>query len=29
MVIQKVVDAARQEGVVRVDVEFFERAATF
>ncbi len=29
MVIQKVVDAARRDGVVRVDVPFFERAATF
>jgi hypothetical protein len=29
MVIQKVADAARQEGVARVDVAFFERAATF
>jgi hypothetical protein len=29
MVIQKVADAARQEGVGRVDVAFFEKAATF
>ena len=29
MVIQKVADAVRQEGVARVDVAFFEKAATF
>jgi hypothetical protein len=29
MVIQKVADAARQDGVARVDVAFFEKAATF
>jgi hypothetical protein len=29
MVIQKVADAARQDGVGRVDVAFFEKAATF
>jgi hypothetical protein len=29
MVIQKVVDAARRDGVSRVDVPFFEQAATF
>jgi hypothetical protein len=29
MVIQKVADAARRDGVGRVDVAFFERAATF
>ena len=29
MVIQKVVDAARRDGVFRVDVPFFEQAATF
>jgi hypothetical protein len=29
MVIQKVVDAARRDGVARVDVSFFEQAATF
>lgn len=29
MVVQKVADAARQEGVARVDVRFFEKAATF
>lgn len=29
MVIQKVADAVRQEGVTRVDVAFFEKAATF
>jgi hypothetical protein len=29
MVIQKVADAARQQGVGRVDVAFFEKAATF
>jgi hypothetical protein len=29
MVIQKVADAARRDGVERVDVPFFERAATF
>ena len=29
MVIQKVVDAARRDGVLRVDVPFFEHAATF
>jgi hypothetical protein len=29
MVIQKVVDAARRDGVSRVDVSFFEQAATF
>jgi hypothetical protein len=29
MVIQKVVDAARRDGVLRVDVPFFEQAATF
>ncbi len=29
MVIQKVADAARQDGVGRVDVSFFEKAATF
>jgi len=29
MVIQKVADAARREGVSRVDVPFFEQAATF
>jgi hypothetical protein len=29
MVIQKVVDAARRDGVSRVDVPFFEHAATF
>ena len=29
MVIQKVADAVRQEGVGRVDVAFFEKAATF
>jgi hypothetical protein len=29
MVIQKVADAARQDNVARVDVPFFEKAATF
>jgi hypothetical protein len=29
MVIQKVVDAARRDGMSRVDVRFFEQAATF
>jgi hypothetical protein len=29
MVIQKVADAARRDGVGRVDVAFFEKAATF
>jgi hypothetical protein len=29
MVIQKVADAARRDGVSRVDVPFFEQAATF
>jgi hypothetical protein len=29
LVIQKVVDAARRDGVSRVDVPFFEQAATF
>jgi hypothetical protein len=29
MVIQKVADAARRDGMVRVDVPFFEKAATF
>ena len=29
MVVQKVADQARQEGTVRVDVTFFEQAATF
>jgi hypothetical protein len=29
MVVQKVVDAARRDGVSRVDVPFFEQAATF
>jgi hypothetical protein len=29
MVIQKVADAAQRDGVSRVDVPFFERAATF
>jgi hypothetical protein len=29
MVIQKVIDAARRDGVSRVDVPFFEHAATF
>jgi hypothetical protein len=29
MVIQKVADAARRDGAARVDVSFFERAATF
>lgn len=29
MVIQKVVEAARRDGVSRVDVPFFEQAATF
>jgi hypothetical protein len=29
MVIQKVADAARHDGVARVDVPFFEKAATF
>jgi hypothetical protein len=29
MVIQKVADAARRDGVTRVDVPFFEKAATF
>jgi hypothetical protein len=29
MVIQKVADAARQDHISRVDVLFFEKAATF
>jgi hypothetical protein len=29
MVVQKVADAARHDGVARVDVPFFEKAATF
>jgi hypothetical protein len=29
MVVQKVADAARREGATRVDVPFFEQAATF
>jgi hypothetical protein len=29
MVIQKVADAARQEGIARIDVTFFEKVATF
>ncbi|GIX48100.1 MAG: hypothetical protein KatS3mg131_2311 [Candidatus Tectimicrobiota bacterium] len=29
MVVQKVAQQAQQEGVARVDIAFFERAATF